>query len=380
MTPLDAATHHDPYDFYASLRLNGGLLFDESLGLWVASTARMVEAVLAHPDCRVRPLHEPVPAAIAQGAAGQVFAALMRMNEGAGHRCPRAVIEPALASVSIADVVAQIVVDPVDNLNQFMFTLPVSVIASLLGVPQKRLQEVAGLTRDFVACLSPLGSEVQLREADAGAIRLRQLFSAQLEETELLMHIRRNYETSQWRDPDALIANLIGLLSQTCEASAGLIGNTLVTLHRRPGLLEEIQHTPTLTTALVEEVARYDSPVQNTRRFVARRCAMGSRVLEAGDTVLLLLASANRDLDANPDPDSFLLERAQRRIFSFGSGQHQCPGQHLALNIAAQAIRQLLSLQPAMLGRACPFSYWPSLNGRIPRFQTSGKTAVSQPG
>ncbi|OWP70457.1 cytochrome P450 [Pseudomonas sp. K2I15] len=378
MTPLEAATHNDPYDYYAGLRLEGELLFDEGLGLWIASSARTVEAVLAHPDCRVRPLHEPVPAAIVCGAAGQVFASLMRMNEGAGHRCPRAIIEPALASVSLADVVAQIV-DPVDNLNQFMFTLPVSVIASLLGVPQKRLQEVAGMTRDFVACLSPLSSEAQLRDADAGAIRLRQMFSAQLEETELLMHIRRNYDTSQWQDPEALIANLIGLLSQTCEASAGLIGNTLVTLHRRPELLEEIRCAPPLAVALVEEVARYDSPVQNTRRFVAARCVIGSRVLEAGDTVLLLLASANRDPDANPNPDSFLLERAQRRTFSFGSGQHQCPGQRLALNIAAHAIRHLLSLQPAMLSRACPFSYWPSLNGRIPRFQTSGKTAVSQP-
>jgi cytochrome P450 len=378
MTPLEAATHNDPYDYYARLRLNDELLFDDGLGLWIASSARMVEAVLSHPDCRVRPLHEPVPAAIAQSAAGQVFASLMRMNEGPGHRCPRAIIEPALASASIADVVAQ-VVGPVDNLNQLMFTLPVSVIASLLGVPREQLQEVARRTRDFVACLSPLSSETQRQDADAGATWLRQIFSASLEPTALLAQIRRNYETSEWQDPDALIANLIGLLSQTCEASAGLIGNTLVALHRRPELLEKIQCAPTLAIALVEEVARYDSPVQNTRRFMARRCTIGSRVLEAGDTVLVLLASANRDPDANPQPDSFLLERVQRRVFSFGAGKHQCPGQRLALNIAAQAIGELLRLRPAVLAGPCLFTYWPSLNGRIPRFQTSGKTATSQP-
>lgn len=377
MTPLEAATHQDPYDYYAGLRLRGGLLFDEGLGLWIASDARMVEVVLAHPDCRVRPLHEPVPAAIAGRAAGQVFAALMRMNDGAGHGCPRAIIEPALASVNIAQVMAQII-GPVDNLNRFMFTFPVSVIASLLGVPRERLQEAAGLTRDFVACLSPLSSEARLRDADAGASRLWEMFSAVLEETALLAHIRRDYEASGWQAPDALIANLIGLLSQTCEASAGLIGNTLVALHRRPELLEDIQRTPTLAVALVEEVARYDSPVQNTRRFVARRCTVGDRILEAGDTVLVLLASANRDPAANPAPDSFLLGRTQRRLFSFGRAQHQCPGQHLALNIAAHAIRALLSLQPATLAGALPFSYWPSLNGRIPCFQTSSKTAVSQ--
>ena len=72
MTPLEAATHADPYDYYSRLRRTGGLLFDAELGLWVASTAEVVAAVLAHKDCRGRPHHEPVPAAIAQGAAGQV--------------------------------------------------------------------------------------------------------------------------------------------------------------------------------------------------------------------------------------------------------------------------------------------------------------------
>ena len=363
MTPLQAATHADPYDYYASLRRTDGLLFDADLGLWIASRAKTVEAVLAHPDCRVRPLHEPVPAAIAQRAAGQVFAQLMRMNEGAAHRCPRAAIEPALAAVSAQQVegAVQHLSGDATQLDDWMFRLPVSVIAHLLGVPGDQLRATAELTRDFVACLSPLSDEAQLRNADLGASQLRQMFSKVLEDTALLAAIRNG----EWVGADVLNANLIGLLSQTCEATAGLIGNTLVTLARRPDLLEQVQRTPILATALLEEVARYDAPVQNTRRFVAQRCTIGDQVLEVGDTILVLLASANRDGDANPDSDSFLLERAQRRVFSFGVGRHQCPGQQLALTLASQVILQLLQRQPVLL---VPFSYWPSLNGRIPRF------------
>lgn len=363
MTPLQAATHADPYDYYASLRRTGGLLFDADLGLWIASRAATVEAVLAHPDCRVRPLHEPVPAAIAQRAAGQVFAQLMRMNEGAAHRCPRAAIEPALAGVSAPQVAAAVqhLSGNASQVDDWMFRLPVSVIAHLLGVPGEHLSRVAELTRDFVACLSPLSNEAQLRNADLGASQLRQMFSAVLEETALLAAIR----SGEGVGADALNANLIGLLSQTCEATAGLIGNTLVTLARRPDLLEQVQHTPTLATALVEEVARYDAPVQNTRRFVAQRCTIGGQVLEVGDTILVLLASANRDGDENPEPDRFLLERPQRRTFSFGVGRHQCPGQQLALTLASQVILALLQRQLAL---PVSFSYWPSLNGRIPRF------------
>ncbi|WP_300629915.1 cytochrome P450 [Pseudomonas sp.] len=386
MTPFEAATHTDPYIYYSGLRRQNGLLFDADLRLWIASSAKAVEAILGHPDCRVRPLNEPIPPAIAQGVTGMIFGRLMRMNEGPQHLCPRMAIEPALASVetdSVADIVSRVVEtldNPFENLDELMFTLPVSVIAALIGLPSSRLQEVARLTRDFVACLSPLSDEIQLGEANSGATRLSQLFSALLsnedDSSRFLSHIWSGCEATAWRDHDALIANLIGLLSQTCEATAGLIGNTLVALHRNPGLIKDMQPTQMLVADLVEEVARYDSPVQNTRRFVAKRCTIGGSVLEAGDTVLVLLASANRDSYANPDPDSLLVKRTQRKIFSFGSGRHECPGQRLALTIASEAILAWLHRQPASSAHPHRWSYLPSLNGRIPQFYRDQETQL----
>lgn len=383
MTPFEAATHVDPYVYYSRLRRKGELLFDANLGLWIASGACVVEAILEHPDCWVRPAHEPIPAAIAQGVAGNIFGHLMRMNEGAQHQCPRRVIEPTLASMgkeNIAGIVARVVEalgDPGDNPNEWMFTLPVSVIATLMGFTSSQLKEVAQLTRDFVACLSPLSVEAQLSKANGGAARLSQMFQALLGNDDkgrgVLRHLYSEYEASAWKDDDVLIANLIGLLSQTCEATAGLIGNTLIALQRSPDLFEGMQATPTLVAEWVAEVARYDSPVQNTRRFVAKRCMIGDSVLEAGDTILLLLASANRDPCANPDPDSFLLKRTQRRTFSFGSGRHQCPGQQLALAIASEVVLAFLHRQPASSARAYRWNYLPSLNGRIPQFCRDGK-------
>ena len=139
MTPFEAATHADPYTYYAQLRQQGGLYFDAGLHLWVASGAHVVGAILDHPDCRVRPLHEPVPAPIAPGAAGQVFAQMMRMNEGPSHLRPRMAIAPALACVEaqrLADIVTGLAAtldNPAKNLDELMFTLPVCVIATLLG-------------------------------------------------------------------------------------------------------------------------------------------------------------------------------------------------------------------------------------------------------
>lgn len=117
MDPITAVTQADPYPYYASLRARGGLTFDPGLGMWLASSAAAVAAVLAHPECRVRPAHEPVPQAIVDGAAGKVFGQLMRMNDGERQRCPRAAIEPGLQLV------------PAEEIQQ-------RVAALLLGLPR----------------------------------------------------------------------------------------------------------------------------------------------------------------------------------------------------------------------------------------------------
>lgn len=376
MTPFEAATHAAPYPYYSHLREKTDLFFDPDLGLWVACGAAAVEAILQQPDCRVRPEHEPVPRAIAQGPAGDVFARLMRMNEGARQQCPRAAIEPALMAVPVQNVETLVcsLVGRADlgaeSLNGLMFSLPVSVLAAMMGFQAVQLPSVASLTRDFVACLSPLSNACQLRSADDAATRLSQMLNALLNgqqpKSDFLADICRACTASNWQDQDALIANLIGVLSQTCEAGAGLIGNTLVALQQQPGLLEEVTRTPTQINELVAEVARFDSPVQNTRRFVTRQCTIGDSVLHAGDTVLLLLASANRDPHSNPDPDRFLLRRTHRTIYSFGHARHQCPGQQLALTIAAQSILALLQQPATSLIPQLRWSYLPSLNGRIP--------------
>ncbi|WP_455827477.1 cytochrome P450 [Pseudomonas graminis] len=374
MTPFEAATQADPYPYYAGLRQQNGLIFDPVPGVWIASSAKAVEAVLGHPDCRVRPVNEPVPAAIAQGNAGMIFARLMRMNEGPQHLCPRRAIEPALnaaGTTGIADIVSRLLEDldnPRENLDELMFTLPVCVMSTLIGLPSSQLKETAKLTRDFVACLSPLSDETQLGTADHAATRLSALFNVLLRHGEDASAFLKGCKATAWNDQPALSANLIGLLSQTCEATAGLIGNTLVTLQRTPELIEQLRAAPALVTDLVAEVARYDAPVQNTRRFVAKRCTLDGSVLEAGATVLVLLASANRDPLANPDPDSFLLKRTGRRTFSFGAGRHACPGQHLALAIAAEAILAWLQRPTASADRPMAWRYRPSLNGRIPQF------------
>jgi cytochrome P450 len=366
MNPISAATHVDPYPYYAELRAAGGLTFHPDLKLWVASSAHAVCAVLAHADCRVRPAQEPVPKAIAKGMAGKVFGQLMRMNDGERQRCPRSAIEPELATLDLetvnALVAARLITADTDGLYKAMFRGPVCVVAALLGFAPAQARVISELTADFVACLSPLSNDLQLAAADAAAEHLRGYFIELLTEpaSGLLSAIQQGYTG----DEETLIANLIGLCSQTFEACAGLIGNTLLALRRQPALRGES------IEALLGEVQRFDPPVQNTRRFVAAPCEIAGVRVEAGDVILVLLASANRDPALNERPEQFLPQRADRRSFSFGSGRHQCPGQALAMSIARATVREILENGTDL--NCLNWHYRPSLNGRIPVFSDVG--------
>lgn len=369
MDPITAATDTDPYPYYASLRAHGGFGFDAHLKLWVASSAEAVCAVLHHPDCHVRPADEPVPKAIADGPAGQVFAHLMRMNEGERQRCPRAAIAPRLQDIDPRQVEAlvraRLLREGAEGLHQAQFIGPASVVTALLGFNPAESRLISELTADFVACLSPLSQTKQLEAAHRAGEQLMSLFQERIEaqDTPLLSLMCQGFEGAA---PDSRIANLIGLLSQTYEATAGLIGNGLLALARDPALHQQVRDDPKQIGALLAEVQRFDPAVQNTRRFVAMPCEILGAALEPGDAVLVLLASANRDPQLNPQPDALLLDRDNRRSFSFGSGRHECPGQDLAMNIARATVETILERNPRL--DRLSWCYRPSVNGRIPLF------------
>src|SRR5947199_4384545 len=98
--PIAAVTHPDPYPYYAHLVAEKPLYRDDALGLWVATSAAAVTAVLNHDLCRVRPAAEPVPRALLGSPAGEIFRQLVRMNDGRD-RCPlKQAISATLESIA----------------------------------------------------------------------------------------------------------------------------------------------------------------------------------------------------------------------------------------------------------------------------------------
>ena len=379
-----AASHPDPYPYYRQLLAGPDLYFDAGLRLWIASRNDVIRQVLENPFCLVRPVAEPVPAVLEGGGAGAIFARLIRMNDGSGHVVPKRVVGQALAALDAASVASgterlaarlALRYGLADGaaITRWIFDLPTYVVAELLGTGDAELPLVAQSVAEFVRCLSPLSTAEQLSQANIAAQALNQQFSevvrsGAVTRGTLLGELCRRAADEGWRAQEAIVANVIGLLSQTHEATAGLIGNCIVALLRQPGLERRMRAEPWLAAALVREVARFDPPVQNTRRFVAQATDVAGVTLQPGDAVLLLLAAAGRDENVHTRPDTFLLERPDRPLAGFGHGRHACPGQDLAFVIATVAVRHLLAL-PVALGRAgLGWDYRRSANARLPEF------------
>lgn len=329
-------SHHDPYPYYRSLQEGPALLFDAGLKLWIASRAEVIREVMDNPDCVVRPLEEPVPKVIAGSSAGALFAQLVRMNEGAAHAGPKLAIAQALAAVDLARAArrtahfATMLEGPDgESITRWMFDLPTYVVADMLGLDETELPRVARWTADFVRCLSPLSTPQQLANASTAAHALIASFAPRMQPAA------------------ACPANRVGLLSQTHEATAGLIGNCIVALLRDPDLQARLRADPQQAAALVRDVARFDPAVQNTRRFVAKQTSIGGVALQPGETILVLLGAAGE--------------------CGFGHGRHACPGQELACTIATAALQHLLAL-PLPLPLSLDWSYRPSANARLPQF------------
>jgi cytochrome P450 len=381
--PIAAASHPNPYPYYDLLLDGPPLYFDPEIRMWVAAHANSVSQVFAERSCRVRPVAEPVPAALDGRPAGEIYRHLVRMTDGDRHDQPKLSLQRALSAIPETDVALRATVTAeqilpasldAEALTAWVYETPVAVVADLLGLPTDERSAIARDVRDFVTCLSALSTPDQLENANAAALRLRSRLEDVLRSVEpnsdsLVSRIVGSAQNLGWTDKTAVVANLVGLLSQTYEATAGLIGNSIVALASHPRLLDEVRSRVDGWQRLVHETSRYESPVQNTRRFVIESTTIGGIDLRPGAAILLVLAAANRDPSANSEPARFLLDRANRCVFTFSRGRHACPGEAIARSIAVSA---MYLLDRRLDGPALAQLAWkwkPSTNGRLPDFR-----------
>jgi len=228
---------------------------------------------------------------------------------------------------------------------------------------------------DFVRCLAPGSLPRQVEQGKVAASQLLDLLHAVLRMQEAehvpggLRSLMHEANLAGYTDREVAIANGIGLLSQAYEATAGLLGNTLLACAQHWEIYEQILADSDRLPLVIQEILRYDPPIQNTRRYLADDGMVAGKEMKEGDSVLVVLAAANRDPAANQDPEQFDLFRKARRLFTFGVGEHACPGEMIAILIARVGVEQLIHSGIKVSHLAESVSYRTSANTRIPLFE-----------
>ena len=232
----------------------------------------------------------------------------------------------------------------IDAMNDFALRVPIDVIARILGVDDARLAEFREWSEGVILSLNPFRDEEQSRTfvaaANALSAYMRELMQQRRAEPrdDLVSDMIALAAAGEPLSDGEISANLQGLLVGGNLTTTDLIGNAIWLFLKNPGELAKLKADPALIVPAVEEVLRYESPIDITGRIASRDMEIGGCPVKQTQAFVTSLRGANRDPDVFPDPHRFDITRKDAPHVAFGGGTHICIGAPLARIEAQLAI------------------------------------------
>ena len=365
--PMDPEFLADPYPTYHRLR-DEDPVHHSPMDFWVLTRYEDVAAVLRDPRFIKEPLVSMVAARFGVSVPPGVGLSMLDRDPPDHTRLrslvskaftPRVVegLRPRIQKMVDELITRAEAVGTMDLIEEFAYPIPVSVICEMLGVPVEDHERFKGWSLDIARGLDsvwlPPESEIPKR---SGAARhaigdyMRGLIAERRASPrgDLLSALIAAEEAGDKLSEDELIATCILLLIAGHETTVNLIGNGTLALLRHPEELRRLRETPGLITSAVEELLRYDGPVQRTARITSTAVTLGGRTIPKGEMVMPFIGAADRDPSQFPDPDRLDLGRADNRHIAFGWGIHFCLGAPLARVEGQIAIDTLVRRLPRL--------------------------------
>lgn len=258
-------------------------------------------------------------------------------------------LEPRIAKM-VDELLDEVAGKPrFDLIQDIAFPLPITVIAELLGVPPEDRDQFREWSEVVALDVDPLLDSQQIRDLQRTVEELFDYLEAIAEDRrrrpqdDLVTALVNAEEGGERLSREDLLINIVLVLVAGNETTRNLIGNGTLALLRNPDQLERLRDDSSLLDSAIDEMLRYDSPVQLDSRIAREPVEIGGKRIEPGQRVLCALGAANHDPEVFPDPERFDVGRAPRNHLSFGRGIHYCLGAPLAKLEARVAFAGLLS-------------------------------------
>jgi cytochrome P450 len=385
--PFEPAFSVDPYPAYAELRAAIPIEQHE-LGFWAmwrhADVGELLKSRMSVEDRHVtsfgpmRAVYEEVYAEADHQRRGGGLSMLDR--DPPDHTRLRRLVSKAFTPRTVerlAPVVDGLVRDALDQIDDegdvdlidaLAFPLPFAVISAMLGMPERDVTRLRELSAMIVRSLEPVpdadivraivAAEIEMTERTAEAIAWKRDHPA----GDLLTGLIDVHDGDDVLTDSELVAQVVLLYVAGHETTVNLIGNGALALLRDGEQADLLRSDPGVDENAIEELLRYDSPVQLTRRVTLEDYPTAAGVIPKGRLVIASLGSSNRDEDVfGPDADRVRLDRSNaRHQLSFGGGVHHCLGSALARLEGRAAIGGLFRRFPRLA-----LAEEPEHNGRI---------------
>lgn len=250
--------------------------------------------------------------------------------------------------------------------------LPVVIIGEMLGVAVADRERFRHWSNEAVRLLGD-GSREDRRRAWRALVAMREWLGAQIAERrqaprdDLLSALVAAEEAGDRLDERELFGTCLLLLVAGNETTTGLVGNAVIALLRHPEQLDRLRKDPGRMPAAIEELVRYDSPVQLTSRMVQEERQLDGCRMRRGEQIVCILGAGNRDPARFDDPDRLDLDRADVRPLSFGYGLHYCLGAQLARLEAQAVLTGVLARYPDLRFAGAPITWGENTVLRGPR-------------
>ena len=365
--PFLPEVHQNPYPSYHELR-GRDPIHRPFPGAWILSRHRDVTPILRSPhvssDRRKSPMYEtflqslPDPQRIADIPPSMLFL------DPPDHTRLRGLVNKAFTArvVEAMRPRVQALVDGIleevrergslDIVADLASPIPVTVICDLFDVPQADRQQVKAWSLDLIYTLDPLVAGDRLEKAAEAGMAFRQYLRDLIADRrqhpgdDLISGLIQAEDQGGSLTEEEVVSTCVLVLIAGHETTSGLIGNGMLALGRNPDQVQALRGDPSLGKSAVEELLRYDAPVQLTGRLVLEPFEIDGVKVEAGEDVITLIGAANRDPEVFPEPDRLDLARPNNHHVAFGGGIHFCLGAPLARLEGQIAVTELVTRFP----------------------------------
>ncbi len=358
--PTSAKIRNNPYDTYDRLRAKDPIHRMRLINSWVLTRYEDVDMVLRDQK------------RFSKNDGREDKYRSMLHHDPPDHTRLRALVSKAFTRRAVAELqprVHSIVDELLDDLEgkerfelieSFAFPLPVIVIAEMLGVPAQDRDRFKHWSNDIALTIEPSLRDEQIRRVERATEEIYEYFEAIIEQRrrepqdDMITALLNAEDEGDRLTHEELLSTLMLLLVAGNETTRNLIGNGMIALLKHPDQLQRLRDNPELLDSAINELLRYDSPVQLDGRIVHNDVDISGHRIRAGQQVICAIGAANRDPDAFTAPNKLDIGRSEKSHISFGRGIHHCLGAPLAILEGRIAFSSLLERFPSITLAAQP--------------------------